>query len=70
MTPDRGVDPRVSLGTGDAFVVKGACDQARTDASGEIPEDLFDYDGLGQLDLPVTPDRLAMGVELADDLVP
>jgi len=69
MAPDRCVDPRLAAGTGDAFLVEVARDGARADAGGEVAEDAVHDIGLGLVDLPIAPDRLALVVELLDDLV-
>ena len=63
MAAQGGVCPKSPAArAGDALVVKSACQGAGADASRELLEDAA-YDlGLGLVDAPLTPDRLALGI--------
>ncbi|TWG90262.1 hypothetical protein L598_000700000180 [Mesorhizobium sp. J18] len=63
------VVPQLAIRAGDAFFVQGLCDVARGDAGREVAEDTaHDLSFLGD-NLPVAPDRLAMGVILFDHAI-
>ena len=69
VSTDRRVIPQFSLGTRDAFGIKGYRDRARADAGGKVPKNTSRNNCLRFVDLEVAADRLATVIQLFDDAI-